>query len=52
MNGHKSEFRLYDAGKIKKIDNKLLYDHLIYHNIDYFQVCNEDLIHLDNNYQH
>ena len=23
MTGHKSDFRLYDAGKINKIDNKL-----------------------------
>ena len=36
MNGHNSDLRLYAAGKINKMDNKLLYDHLIYHNIDYF----------------
>ena len=29
------------------MDNKLLYDHLIYHNIDYFQVCIVVLIHVD-----
>ena len=34
MNGHKSDFRLHAAGKINKMDNKLLYDHLICHNID------------------
>ena len=49
MNGHKSDFRLYAAGKPTKMDNKLLYDQLIYHNIDYFQVCIIDLIHAHNN---
>ena len=29
MNGHKSDFRLYAAGKTNKMDNKLLYNHLI-----------------------
>ena len=52
MNGHKGDFRLFAAGKIKKIDNKLLYDHLIYHSIDYFQVCTVDLIRVDNNTEH
>ena len=28
----------YAAGRINKMDNKLLYDHLTYHNIDYFQL--------------
>ena len=28
MNGHKSDFRLYAACKLKKIDNKCLYDHV------------------------
>ena len=42
----------YAAGKINKMDNKLLYEHLIYHNIDYFQVCIVDLIHVDNNNEH
>ena len=32
MNGHKSDFQLYAAGKMKKIDNKPLHDHLSYHN--------------------
>ena len=48
MNGHKRDFRLYVAGKINKMDNELLYDHLIYHDIDYFQVCFVDLIRVDN----
>ena len=49
MNGHKSYFRLYAAGKINKMDNKLLYDHLISHDIDYFHVCIVDMIHVSNN---
>ena len=49
MNGHKSDFRLYAAGKINKMDNKLLYDHLICHNIDYFHVSIVDMIHVGNN---
>ena len=49
MNGHKSDFRLYAAGRINKMDNKLLYDHLISHDIDYFHVCIVDMIHLGNN---
>ena len=49
MNGHKSYFRLYAAGKINKMDNKLLYDHLIFHNIDYFYACIVDVIHVGNN---
>ena len=49
MNGHKSDFRLYAAGKINKMDNKLLYDHLICHNIDYFHVIIVDMIHVGNN---
>ena len=36
----------YSAGKINKMDNKLFNDPLIYHNIDYFQVCIVDLIHV------
>ena len=51
-NGHKSYFRLYAVGKINKMDNKLLYDHLIYHNIDYIQVCTVGLIPVDNNNEH
>ena len=39
MNGHKSDFQLYAAGRINKMDNELLYDHLICHDIDYFHVC-------------
>ena len=38
MNGHKSAFRLYAAGEMNKMDNKLLDDHLIYYYIDYFQM--------------
>ena len=49
MNGHKSYFRLYAAGKINKMDNKLLCDHLTYHNIDYFHVSIVDMIHIGNN---
>ena len=49
MNEHKSDFRLYAAGKINKMDNKLLYDHLISHYIDYFHVCIADMIHVSNN---
>ena len=48
-NGHKSDFRHYAAGKINKMDNKLLCDHLICHNIDYFHVCIVDMIHVSNN---
>ena len=48
-NGHKNDFRLYAAGKINKMDNKHLYDHLIRHDIDYFHVCIVDMIHLGNN---
>ena len=49
MNGHKSDFRLYAAGKINKMDNKLLLDHLICHNIDCFHVSIVDMIHVGNN---
>ena len=49
MNGLKSEFRIYAAGKINKMDNKLLYDHLICHDIDCFHVCIVDMIHIGNN---
>ena len=49
MNGHKSDFRLYTAGKINKMDNKLLCDHLISHDIDYFHVCIVEMIHVGNN---
>ena len=49
MNGQKSDFRLYSAGKINKMDNKLLYDHLISLNIDYFHVSIVDMIHIGNN---
>ena len=49
MNGHKSDFRLYTAGKINKMDNKFLYDHLICHDIDYFHVRIVDMIHVGNN---
>ena len=49
MNGHKSDFRLYAAGKINEMDNKLLYDHLICHDIDYFHVSIVDMIHIGNN---
>lgn len=46
MNGHKSDFCLYTAGKVTKIDNKLLYDHLIHHNLDYSHVQNVDTLHV------
>ena len=49
MNVHKSDFRIYAAGKINKMDNKLLCGHLICHNIDYFHVCIVDMIHVGNN---
>ena len=49
MNGQKSDFRLYAAGKINKMDKKLLCDHLICHNIDYFHVYIIDMIHVGNN---
>ena len=49
MNGHKSDFRLYAAGKINKMDNKLLFYHFICHNIDYFHVCIVDMIHIGKN---
>ena len=49
MNGHKSDFRLYAAAMINKMDNKLIYDHLICHDIDYFHVCIVDMIHVGNN---
>ena len=49
MNGHKSDFRLYAAGRSNKMDNKLLYDHLICHNIDYFHVSIVDMIQVGNN---
>ena len=49
MYGHKSDFRLYGAGKINKMDNKLLYDHLICHDVDYFHVSIVDMIHVGNN---
>ena len=48
MNGHNSDFRLNAAGKINKMDNELVYDHLICHNIDYFHVCFVDMIHVGN----
>ena len=49
MNRHKSDIRLYAAGKINKMDNKLIYDYLISHYIDYFHVCIVDMIHVGNN---
>ena len=49
MNGHKSDFRLYAAGRINKMDNKLSYDHLMCHNIVYFHVCIVDMIRVGNN---
>ena len=49
MNGHKSDIRLYSASMINKMDNKLLYDHLICHDIDYFHMCIVDIIHVGNN---
>ena len=49
MNGHKSDFRLYVAGKINKMDNKPLYDHQICHFMDYLDVCIVDMIYVGNN---
>ena len=49
LNGHKSDFRLYAAGRSNKMDNKLLYDHLICHNIDYFHVSIVEMIQVGNN---
>ena len=49
MNGHKSDFRLIAPGMINMMDNKLQYDHLICHDIDYFQVNIVDMIHVGNN---
>ena len=49
MNGNKSVFRFYAAGKINKMDSKLLYDHLNCHDIEYFHTCIVDMIHVDNN---
>ena len=46
MNGHKSDFRLYAAGKLNKMDYKLLYDHLILHKLDYFHVHIVDTLHV------
>ena len=40
---------VYAAGRINKMDNKLLYDHLICHHIDYFHVCIVYMIHIGNN---
>ena len=34
------------------MDSKLLYNHLINHNIDYFHVCIVDLINVGNNNEH
>ena len=33
---------------INKMDNKLVYDHLIYHDIDYFHVSIVNMIHVGN----
>ena len=49
MNGHKSDFRLYAAGKIKKMDKKLLCDHLICHNKITFMCVLYNMIHVGNN---
>ena len=49
MNGHKRDFRLYVAGKINKMNNKLLYDHFICHYIDCFHVSIVDMIQVGNN---
>ena len=49
MNRHKSDFRQYAAGKINKMDNKLLNDNLILHDIDYFHVCIIYMIYVGNN---
>ena len=52
MNGHKSEFRFYADGKINKMENMFLYDQLIYHYMNCFQVCIVDLIRVGNNNEH
>ena len=49
LNGHIGDFRLYAAGRINKMDNKLICHHLICHDIDYFHVCIVDMIHVGNN---
>ena len=49
MDEHKSDFRLYAAGKTNKMDNKLLFDRLISHCIDFFHVCIVNMINVDNN---
>ena len=38
MNGHRSDFGLYRTGKSTKMDNKVLYDHLLDHGTDKFNV--------------
>ena len=49
MNGHNGDFLIYPAGRINKMDNELLCDHLICHNIDYFHVCIVEMILVGNN---
>ena len=49
MNGHKNDFRRCTGVKTNKMDNKLLYDHLICHNTYYFHECILDMIHVGNN---
>ena len=49
MNRHKGDFRLFGTGKINMTDNKLLYDHLICHDIEYFHVSIVDMIRVGNN---
>jgi len=48
MNGHRSDFKLYVNGKSNKMDNKLLYDHLVAHNVDYFEVQIVDKVFVKN----
>ena len=38
INGHKSDFRHFKTGCFDKFDSKVLYDHLILHNSDSFNV--------------
>ena len=49
MNGHKSYFRLYAAGKSNKMENEFQYDKLISHNIDCFHVSYVDMMHEGDN---
>ena len=45
----KLHIEVHRASVMNKMDNKLLYDHLICHNIDYFHVSIVDMIQVGNN---